>query len=627
MPVFEIGANDFLLDGKPFLIRSGELHHERIPREYWSHRLRMCKAMGLNTVCAYLFWNAVEKEPGCFDFTGRSDVAAFCRLAHEEGLWVLVRPGPYACAEWDFGGLPTWLLADKTMRIRTMHPGFIAACRRYLLRIGEELAPLQVSRGGPILMVQVENEYGAYGNDKEYIGAIRDALIEAGFEVPLFTCDGAPQLGNGSRPDLFSVVNFAGAPESAFRDLRALRPDGPLMCGEYYTAWFDHWGQPHRTTPHDTVTQGAEPLVHTLERMLKAKASFSLYMVHGGTSFGFSAGANCEDGYLSQVTSYDYDAPISEAGWVTPKYLELRELFARYLNPGESLPDIPEAAPVISIPGFFCDECASFLDTLGEQQTSTRPEPFEAYGQNQGCGLYQVRIPAGPAAELVFDQIYDHAAFYLDGKEIHRYDRGARDGKYRTGRDPDILRILSEDSEWKALCLPIPARTEEKTLEVLVLAMGHVNYGPLLDMERKGILGPVFLRVGGTETELLDWTLQLGPMDETQWTKAQFTSGDPVENGPAYYRGSFRLDQTGDTFLDMRGWGKGVVWVNGHNLGRYWSVGPQQTLYLPMPWLKCGENNVVVLEWFRPSNRTVRGLEQPLLDALDAGHASCSSLS
>ena len=320
---FTIGGNNFLLAGQPFLIRCGEMHFARIPPEYWQHRLHLARAMGLNTACAYVFWNSVEPEPGRFDFSGASDVARFCRLAQTEGLKVVLRPGPYSCAEWDLGGLPWWLLKIPDIKLRSQDPRFLEASRRYLQAIGRQLAPLQVTRGGPIIMVQVENEYGSYGNDKQYMGLLAGYLKEAGFEVPLFTCDGPKELKNDSREDLFCVVNFGSNPEKNFQTLRTIRAKGPLMCGEYYPGWFDSWGSKHHTGPTAKV-------VSELGWMLEHNASFSIYMVHGGTSFGFSAGANSPP-FSPEATSYDYDAPITEAGWASPKYFALRELFLKHL--------------------------------------------------------------------------------------------------------------------------------------------------------------------------------------------------------------------------------------------------------------------------------------------------------
>ena len=307
---FAVGEEAFLLDGKPFVIRCGEIHFARVAPEYWRHRLQMIRACGFNAVCAYMFWNFHEQEEGKFDFSSPDkDVAKFCRIAQEEGLWVVLRPGPYTCAEWDEGGLPWWLLARDGIRMRTRDPKYLEPAKRYLAEVGKVLAPLQVTQGGPILMVQAENEYGSYGDDKEYMRSIHDALRAAGFEVPLFACNGRGQVANGAIPELVQIVNFGSNPEASFAELRKVSPKGPLMCGEYYPAWFDSWGQIHHV-------KDATDCLKDLEWMLQHKASFSMYMAHGGTTFGWWAGCNAP--FAPEVSSYDYDAPVSEAGWAHP---------------------------------------------------------------------------------------------------------------------------------------------------------------------------------------------------------------------------------------------------------------------------------------------------------------------
>ncbi len=588
---FAIGTNDFLLDGQPFLIRCGEMHFARVPREYWQQRLRMARAMGLNTVCAYLFWNLHEPQPGQWNFTGNADAAEFCRLAQAEGLKVILRPGPYSCAEWDFGGFPSWLLKIPDLKVRTQDPRYLEACRRYLMEVGRQLAPLQITRGGPIVMVQVENEYGSYGHDRQYIGILRDDLKAAGFEVPLFTCDGPSQLKNDTRSDLFCVVNFGGDPAGNFKALREIRPAGPLMCGEYYPGWFDSWGKGHHFG--DTAR-----IVQEIGWMLDHNASFSIYMVHGGTSFGFTAGANCPP-FAPQVTSYDYDAPISEAGWDTPKFHALRELFLKHLAPGEKLPDVPPREPVTTIAPIQFTEAAPLFANLPAAKEFEHPPFMEMLDQPHGAILYRTTLPAGGGEKLVIQELHDYGLVFLNGKKIATLDR-------RHNQNSASL----------------PARDRESTLDLLVDTFGHVNYGGYIH-DRKGITETVELVTADATKELTGWRIYSLPLDAQELdalkfeepAKLQLRSDTPSDDSvPAFYRGTFELARTGDTFLDFSTWGKGVAWVNGHNLGRFWNIGPQQTLYCPGPWLKTGRNELIVFELNGTTNHTVAGLAEPILN-------------
>lgn len=587
---FEIGADDFLLDGKPFEIRCGELHAPRVPPEYWRHRLRMVKAMGLNTVCAYLFWNLHEPRPGEFNWSGDADAAAFCRIAQEEGLWVILRPGPYACAEWEMGGLPWWLLKHDDIALRSRDPRFLAAARRYLLEVGRQLAPLQITHGGPILMVQVENEYGFYGRDAAYMGELRQDLLDAGFDVPLFACNPKEHLRDGYRSDLFPVVNFGSDPAGAFAALREILPRGPLMCGEFYPGWFDTWGAPHHLG--DTTRY-----LKDLGTMLDRGASFSIYMAHGGTTFGFHTGADRP--FKPDTSSYDYDAPISEAGWTTPKFFATRALMAQHLLPGETIPAPPPRNPVITIAPVRATAVAPVLANLPASIADATPRTMEAYDQDYGCILYRTTLPAGPAATLAAAAVHDIGEVFIDGKRLGFLDRRSRN-----------------------FTLPLPARAAPVTLDILVEAMGRVNFGAEVH-DRKGLHAPVTLAVaGGATEELHDWQVFRLPLDAAMLASLKFedagtasASAAPAA-GPAFWRATVNVEKPGDCFLDVRPWGKGFVWVNGHNLGRYWNIGPQQTMYVPGPWLKSGANEVVILDLLGPSEPVVAALDHPILDEL-----------
>lgn len=570
-------GNQFLLDGRPFQIISGEMHYPRIPRPYWRDRMKKARAMGLNTISTYLFWNLHEPRPGQFDFSGQLDVAEFVRTAQQEGLFVLLRPGPYVCAEWDLGGLPAWLLADGQTVLRSADEKFLRAAERFLLRAGRELAPLQSGRGGPILAVQVENEYGSFDRDKEYLGRIRDAILRAGFtDALLYTADGPAQLADGTLPDVLAVVNFApGTAERAFEALRRFRPNQPLMSGEYWAGWFDHWGRPHHTT--DAAREARE-----LAWMLERGYSLNFYMFHGGTTFGWTNGANFDRGsYLPQTTSYDYHAALDEAGRPTPKFFAFREVIARHRR--QELPPLPEAVAIVEIPAIEMNESAPL--PLGKAIRETRPRTMESYGQSFGYILYRTTLEGPATGELVLEQLRDFALVRLNGRTAGTLDRRLRQDR---------------------LSLTLPAG--KATLEILVENSGRINFRKELRDERKGIAGRVLFN----GSEVTGW--EVFPSALEQLPRARFRRG--AADGPSLYRGEFRLEKTGDTFLDLRGWGKGTVWVNGHHLGRFWEIGPQQTLYLPGCWLRRGRNEVIVFALEPPAERTVRARREPVLDQL-----------
>ncbi len=579
---FRIAETNFLLDGQPYQIRCGEIHAPRVPRQYWQHRLRMARAMGLNTVCAYLFWNMHEPRPGTFVWTGQADAAEFCRIAQQEGLWVILRPGPYSCAEWEMGGFPWWLLKQQDIQLRTRDPHYLDAARGYLKEVGRVLSPLQISQGGPILMVQVENEYGFFGKDAAYMGEVREALKSAGFTVPLFACNPPEHLKDGYRSDLFPVVNFGSNPEGGFKKLREVLPQGPLMCGEFYPGWFDTWGQPHHTgnTRH---------YLADLEYMLNAGASFSIYMVHGGTTFGLWSGADRP--FKPDTSSYDYDAPISEAGWPTEKFSQTRALFAQHLLPGESIPEPPAKNAVITFGSTELRECAPVLANLPAPRIDATPRTMEQYDQGYGCILYRTLIPAGAPATVEASAVHDVGLVFVDGQRIGFMDR--RNGNFR---------------------VDLPARAMQATLDILIEAMGRVNFGVEVH-DRKGLVGPVrIIAADGQAIESKSWEVYPLPLDGPMLDRLHYKKLRAA--GPAFWRTKVTIGTPGDTFLDMRSWGKGAVWVNGHCLGRYWNIGPTQTMYVPGPWLKQGKNELVIFDLLGPSAPVVEGLAQPVLDQL-----------
>ena len=574
---FRVADGKYLLDGKPFQIISGEMHYPRIPRAYWRNRFRMAKAMGLNTITAYVFWNEHEREPGVYDFTGQRDVAEFIREAQSEGLYVILRPGPYVCAEWDWGGYPAWLLKDRGIVVRSTDPKFMVPERRWLLRLGKELAPLQVSQGGPIIRVQVENEYGSFGSDHAYMEQVRRDMVDAGFDASLmYTADGPEQIPNGSLPDLPAGINFSpGEAPKAFETLHKLRPEGPFMATEWWDGWFDHWGSKHHTT--DSKAQAKE-----LEWILSQGYSISIYMEHGGTSFGWMNGANMDHTpYEPDVTSYDYDAAMDESGRPTPKYFLFRDAIVRAT--GATPPPVPEVAPPIATTGVVFSRSASLWSNLPQPVHSDNILTMEDVDQAYGYILYRTEIPSPVSGDLVLDELHDYAVVYANGKQIGTLDRRLKQNH-----------------------LHVDFKEPKTQLDILVENTGRVNFGLQLREERKGITKQVTL----AGKPLTGWAIYPLPMEEPG--KLPLGAGDCT--GTCFYRGTLQVDHPADTFLDSGSFVKGFVWVNGHALGRIWNIGPQKTLYLPGPWLHQGANDVVVFDLEGEPGRTVAGVAKPILD-------------
>lgn len=585
---FEVGKRTFLLNGKPFVVKAAELHYARIPEPYWEHRIQMCKALGMNTICLYVFWNYHEQQEGKFDFSGEKNVAKFCRLTQKHGMYIILRPGPYVCAEWEMGGLPWWLLKKKDMKVRTLHPYFMERTEAFMKELGKQLAPLQLANGGNIIMVQVENEYGGYGVDKPYLSAIRDMLRRAGFDKSvLFQCDWDSTFALNGLDDLLWTLNFGtGANiDKEFKRLSEVRPDTPLMCSEFWSGWFDHWGRKHETRPAEKMAAG-------IKDMLDRNISFSLYMTHGGTTFGHWGGANSPT-YSAMCSSYDYDAPISEAGWATPKYYLLKKLLDDYRQPGEEVCPVPEPFPVIEIPAMELKAVASVFEQLPGFVESEEIRPMEDFNQGWGSILYRTMLPATNANTLLrITEVHDWAQIYANGKLLGCLDRRKDDNQ-----------VL------------LPQLPEGTQLDIWVEAMGRVNFGSTVH-DRKGITKKVELITPDKKTvNLSNWKVYSIPVDYKFSVRRKYLDGC-CPNGPAYYKAAFNLEKTGDTFIDMSTWGKGMVWVNGHALGRFWEIGPQQTLFLPGCWLRKGKNEIVVFDLKGPSKAIVQGLKEPVLDVL-----------
>jgi beta-galactosidase len=577
---FTLGNEDFLLDGKPFQIRCGEIHPERIPQEYWRHRLKMVKAAGLNTVACYIFWNAHESEEGKFDFTtGNLATGEFLRLAKEEGLFVMFRPGPYVCSEWDLGGLPPYLLANPDADLRHFKDKkYLAAAERYFTELAKVLKPHLVTNGGNVITVQLENEYGSFSDDRPYLEWLRTVWRKLGVDVPFTTSDGPlkSMLTGGTLPGC-AVGLDSGSKLEDWALARKHNPGVPVFSGESYPGWLTHWGE-------KWAHRGAEGCVEHLDFLLKNNKSFNWYVMHGGTSFGFNAGANNggPGKYQPDVTSYDFDAPINEQGRATPKYDALRKRMQEQF-PEEKFSEVPAPIPTMEIGPISLKTWASVWNNLPAEPIRMKvPKPFEYLGQyHQGLMLYRVKLDSFRPGKLDFGKtgVRDFALVYLDGNYVGKIDRR-----------------LGETS----VAIPQSANPEP-TVDILVEATGHINFGQPLAEDRKGILGAVTLE--GSPVE--NWEVFPLPLDEK--FLAALKPGESGNKTATFFRAGFKLDKTADTYFDMSKYKKGVVWVNGHNLGRHWEIGPQTRLFCPASWLKTGENDILILDLLLEEPATVEG--------------------
>jgi beta-galactosidase len=592
---FKVDGDHFLLRGKPFQVISGEMHYARIPREYWTHRIRMAKAMGVNTIATYVFWNLHEPRPGEYEFGGNADIAAFIRAVQAEGLNVLLRAGPYSCAEWEFGGFPAWLMKDPRMKtaLRSNDDAFMLPAARWLKRLAAETAPLLIAHGGPIVAVQVENEYGNFGNEPGYMAHMLQIFQSTGWnEALLYTVDPSKALAHGCLDGIFAGVNFGtGNAEPGLAALARLRPGQPLFATEYWPGWFDLWGHPHETRP-------IEPQLKDIEYILSHGASINIYMVHGGTTFGMWPGASASTGnYRGNVTSYDYDAPIDEAGHATPKFFAYRDLILKYTRQ-PALP-VPEPPKVVAIPAFEVRPVRNLWTILPKPIASEKPVTMEMVDQAYGYILYRTTLADTVSdAPLVIDPVHDFAQIYLDEHPRHEaphlYPGGVLAGTL--------------DRHYNQTTVSISAGKGSR-IDILVENTGRLNSTRHMREEWKGVQS---VTLGGKA--LTGWEVYSLPMAKPPMVEINGLDPNP-ERGPHTAFGSFRLTDTGDAFLDVTALGKGLIWINGHALGRFWNIGPQDTLYVPAPWLKKGANEVVVFDLFPATKpQTLAGRMKPILD-------------
>lgn len=576
METFAIGEKDFLLNGEPFRILSGAIHYFRVHPDQWADRIHKARLMGLNTIETYVPWNEHSPAPGTFHTEGGLDLGRFLDLVHAEGMRAIVRPGPYICAEWDNGGLPAWLFTDPTIGIRSSEPGYLAAVDAFMAEVLPIVVGRQITRGGPVIMFQIENEYGAYGSDKAYLQHLVDGAKRAGVDVPLFTCDQpfGTMIEDGSLPGLHKTGTFGSRAEERLAFLRKRQPTGPLMCAEFWNGWFDNWGTHHHTT--DATASAAE-----LDTLLSAGASVNIYMFHGGTNFGFTNGANDKGIYEPTITSYDYDAPLTEDGYPTDKYFAFRDVIAKHFPVPAEVPSPRVEAEESTV---AVNESVSLLEVVAGLPSSVAvegPLPVcEVTGQYRGFFLYERQLTSGGV--LTFSEVRDRAQFFLDASP---------------------LGTLSRELGERSIALP-----RGGLLQILVEDQGRVNYGPRIG-EAKGLIGPALL----DGDEVLDWNVRpvdLSSLNALRAAASQLPRSGGV-TGPSVAFATFEVDRPGDRYLRLEGWTKGNAFINGFNLGRYWSRGPQRTLYVPSPLIRKGNNELAILELQGSSTRDVQFVNGP----------------
>lgn len=561
--IFEI-KEDFYLNNNRIKIISGAMHYFRIVPEYWRDRLEKLKAMGCNTVETYVPWNLHEPKSGEFQFKGMLNIEGFIKLAEELELFVILRPSPYICAEWEFGGLPAWLLAEDGMKVRSSYEPFLAKVDKYYDKLFQIVTPLQINYGGPIIMMQIENEYGYYGNDKNYLGRLKDIMTRCGTVVPFVTSDGpwGEALNSGMlvEENILPTANFGSNPKEHFPKLKAIIGDRPLMCMEFWIGWFDDWGNEHHVRECSEVSDD-------LDQILK-EGHVNIYMFHGGTNFGFMNGSNYQEKLTPDTTSYDYDALLTECGDITPKYEEFKKVISKY----REIPEVKFSTEInkIAYGKIPLVNSVSLFNTLDKISTPVHSQytlPMEKLGQNYGYILYRAKVKT-TSKQQKFKILggSDRANVYVNEKHmLTQYDKE--------------LGVLSD----------IVFDSENNKLDILMENMGRVNFGEKLNYQRKGIVDGVLLDTHA-HAGFNHYCLPLDNIEQVDF------KADYKQNTPAFYKFEFEASILGDTFIRFDGWGKGCAFVNGFNIGRFWEIGPQKSLYIPAPLLKMGKNVIIIFE-------------------------------
>lgn len=578
MGTFEI-KDTFYLNGEPFQIISGAIHYFRIVPEYWKDRLEKLKAMGCNTVETYIPWNMHEPQKGHFHFDGMLDIEKFIQTAQDLGLYVILRPSPYICAEWEFGGLPAWLLAENGMKLRVNYEPFLKHVYEYYDVLLKKIAAYQINFGGPVILMQIENEYGYYANDKDYLQLLKNKMTESGVVVPLVTSDGPfeANLKGGRLTGVLPTGNFGSKTEERFDELKKFTNGGPLMCTEFWVGWFDHWGNGGH------MRGDLEQSVKDLDKMLEL-GHVNIYMFEGGTNFGFMNGSNYYDELTPDVTSYDYDAVLTEDGQITEKYNRYKEVIQKY----REIPEVHFSTKITrkAYGTLHVQDKVSLFSVINDLSTpvsNSFPQSMEQLGQNYGYILYHSTLHTENRIDKIrLWEANDRANIFINKKPVKiLYDRELLE-------EQDLNIAFEQNSDF----------------DILVENMGRVNFGPRMEHQRKGIAQCVQLD-GHMHNHWLQYTLPLDNIEKVDFTKE-------YEKGlPGFYRFTLTVNEPADTFLAFDGWGKGCIFVNGFHIGRFWEIGPQKRLYIPAPLLKNGQNEIIVFETDGKSCDTITLMDEP----------------
>ncbi|HRI00427.1 MAG TPA: beta-galactosidase [Saprospiraceae bacterium] len=570
---FALGESEFLLDGNPFQMRSGEMHFQRVPKEYWKDRLIKIRALGLNTVSTYVFWNALEPIKSQWNFEEENDLKTFIELAQQLGLYVYLRPGPYVCAEWDGGGLPAWLMNEPKLKIRSFNEPFLKHVKDYFSKLSEIIKPLQISNGGPIILLQIENEFGSFGADEKYLDELVRYWRELNITIPFTTSDGANEkmLVNGTIKDC-AVGLDPGSKKEHFDLAKKMNPGVPVFCGEYYPGWLTHWGEKKWASVDPSI------VLEDIRWFMRHNLSFNLYVIHGGTNFGWMAGSNGNSMKIEpDVSSYDYGAPIAENGDLRPVYFDIQLAIYQYITDGSFWADPVKNSEKLKHPSIVPQYCGHLYDQLPQEFRTGEIVSMETLNHYYGCILYRTKLEVKKNDSIVLNELHDYASIYIDGKYITSLNR----------MNHDSILVIEKNYD------------NAVTLDILVEPFGRINYGREM-FDSKGITKNVLIN----HVKIPQWEIYVLDM------KCKHFNDKPKGEPGAYYKAELSIEKPTDCYINMSQWKKGYVWVNGKMLGRFWNIGPQQSLYLPGVWLNKGVNEILIFDYLAKDPKPISFQDQ-----------------